>query len=192
MATTCWTAASRSPPCKTCGAVPRHRLHRIALLPLPTWAWPTSPTAGQTTSGKPWDASNGLFGKWDPLTYRYLSQTGDERLDLTTAEWLMVNGARIAGGGPAVTSRDGQPLTSLAPDPDNPETSLLDPPPARPSPGTGQKSGVLEMNCFLCHTPNPNNAARIAAIQAGKFGGANTATLLGTGSWSRSADGLDL
>src|SRR6266540_1271391 len=29
------------------------------------------------------DTSNGLFGQWNPLTYRYLSPKGDERLDLS-------------------------------------------------------------------------------------------------------------
>jgi thiosulfate reductase cytochrome b subunit len=37
------------------------------------------------------------------------------------------------------------------------------------------------MNCFLCHSSAPNNEARIAALEAGKFAWANTATLLGTG-----------
>jgi thiosulfate reductase cytochrome b subunit len=146
-------------------------------------------TAGQTISGKPWDASNGLFGKFDPLTYRYLSQAGDERLDLSTAEWLMVNGVRISGGGPAVTSREGQPLTSLEPDAENPESSLLDPVTGEAEPWDWTESGVLEMNCLLCHSANPNNEARIAEIQSGKFGDATTATLLGSGIVVKSADG---
>jgi thiosulfate reductase cytochrome b subunit len=144
--------------------------------------------AGQTASGKPWDASNGLFGKFDPLTYRYLSQPGDERLDLSTAEWLMVNGARISGGGPAVTSRDGQPLPNLAPDSNNPETSMLDPQTAEAKAWDWSESGVMEMNCLLCHSPNPNNEARIAEIQAGNFGNATMATLLGSGIVVKSAD----
>lgn len=37
------------------------------------------------------------------------------------------------------------------------------------------------MNCFLCHTPAPNNPARLQALQAGRFQWANTATLLGSG-----------
>ena len=37
------------------------------------------------------------------------------------------------------------------------------------------------MNCFLCHTPTPDNQARIQALQAGEFRWANTATLLGSG-----------
>ena len=37
------------------------------------------------------------------------------------------------------------------------------------------------MNCFLCHLTQPNNPARITAIQAGHGEWAATATLLGTG-----------
>src|SRR5215212_7597695 len=57
------------------------------------------------------NSSNGLFGQWDPLTYRFLSQKGDERLDLSTAEWLALNGRHVVGGGPASTSRAGKALT---------------------------------------------------------------------------------
>lgn len=39
----------------------------------------------------------------------------------------------------------------------------------------------LELNCFLCHTPEPDNAARIQALQSGRFDWANTATLLASG-----------
>ena len=52
-----------------------------------------------------WDNSPGLYGRWDPLTYRYLSPEGDDVIDLTTPEWLMTVGLRHAGGGPAITSR---------------------------------------------------------------------------------------
>ncbi|HNB36261.1 MAG TPA: cytochrome b/b6 domain-containing protein [Anaerolineales bacterium] len=124
------------------------------------------------------DSSNGLFGEWDPLSYRYLSSANDERLDLSTAEWLMLNGARVVGGGPAETSRDGKELTSLNTDKSDPETSILG------NNGTvstwdWDASGTMEMNCFLCHLEAPNNEARIEAIKSGEFGKANTATLLG-------------
>jgi hypothetical protein len=46
------------------------------------------------------NASAGIFGKWDPLNYRYLSQAGDERIDMSTAEWLKAYGSRTAGGDP--------------------------------------------------------------------------------------------
>src|SRR5512139_2535138 len=73
-----------------------------------------------------YNASTGTFGKWDPLTYRFLSQKGDERVDLTTAEWLRQFGSRVVGGGPATTSREGQPLESLKAGDGNVETSIAD------------------------------------------------------------------
>jgi thiosulfate reductase cytochrome b subunit len=108
-----------------------------------------------------WDLGPGYYGRWDPLTYRYL----DEQ-DLSTPEWLMTLGARHVGGGPAVYSEDGRLLTDLAP---------------APGDWDWQASGVAEMNCFLCHLPNANNDARSAALAAGQFGVAATATLLDTG-----------
>jgi thiosulfate reductase cytochrome b subunit len=131
-------------------------------------------------------ASPGTFGKWDPLTYRYLSQPGDERLDLSTAEWLMVNGTRVVGGGPADTSRDGKPLTELNASKDDPETAILKNGSA--SVWNWNVSGTMEMNCFLCHLESPNVTARADAIRAGDFGGANTATLLGLNIVSKSGD----
>ncbi|GAB4578556.1 MAG: hypothetical protein Fur0022_12910 [Anaerolineales bacterium] len=113
---------------------------------------------GQPTSGRPWDSSPGLFGKWNPLTYRYLSPEGDPHIDLTLPEWIMTFGARFVGGGPAE------------------QTDLF----ADPA-WDWETSGTVEMNCFLCHTENPNNAARVAELQAGNFQWANTATLLETG-----------
>ncbi|MCL4270340.1 MAG: cytochrome b/b6 domain-containing protein [Anaerolineales bacterium] len=124
------------------------------------------------------NSSNGMFGKWDPLTYRFLSTAEDERLDLGTAEWLMLNGARVVGGGPAETSRDGKDLTSLGSNKANPETAILNED-GSVSAWNWDQSGTMEMNCFLCHLESPNNEARVEALQAGEFGKANTATLLG-------------
>ncbi|NWG33620.1 MAG: cytochrome b/b6 domain-containing protein [Chloroflexi bacterium] len=140
----------------------------------------------QPTSG--FNASNGLFGQWNPLTYRFLSPAGDERLDLGTAEWLMLNGGRVVGGGPATTSRGGEALTDLPVSKSNPETAILNED-GTVSAWDWKKSGTMEMNCFLCHLESPNNEARIAAIQAGEFGNANTATLLGLNVVTKSGDG---
>ncbi len=125
------------------------------------------------------NASTGTFGKWDPLTYRYLSQPGDERLDLATAEWLMLFGTRAVGGGPAEISRDETRLTDLKVSKENPETVILKN--GAPSVWNWNTSGTMEMNCFLCHLESPNTAARAVAIRAGEFDRANTATLLGLG-----------
>jgi thiosulfate reductase cytochrome b subunit len=129
-------------------------------------------------SGKSWDSSPGLFGQWDPLRYRFLTQSGDERLDLSTAGWLMLNGERVVGGGPATTSRSGQPLTALKSRNDDPETSVLNAAGDRDL-WNWSDSGTMEMNCFLCHLEQPNLPARKAAIRAGHFSDANTATLSG-------------
>lgn len=55
----------------------------------------------KSTDARAWDLSDGLYGKWNPILYRYLSAAGDERIDLTPTEWLKLNAARIVGGGPA-------------------------------------------------------------------------------------------
>ncbi len=163
---------------KTCGAchdtafIESHAFHADLGLSALT-------PAGQAASGTPWDTSTGLFGEFDPLIYRYLTQAGDERLDLSTAEWLHVAGARAAGGGPATTSRAGEPLLTGALS--SPEASMLDPATGQATPWEWSQSGVMEMNCLLCHTPEPNNAARVERLQAGQFGDAVTATLLGSG-----------
>jgi thiosulfate reductase cytochrome b subunit len=57
--------------------------------------------AGQTGSGRAWDISDGLYGKWNPIDYGYLSPKSDEFIDLTTTEWSQTYGLRHAGGGPA-------------------------------------------------------------------------------------------
>lgn len=140
------------------------------------------------SSTKSWNSSPGLFGQWDPLRYRYLTQAGDERLDLSTAGWLMLNGERVVGGGPATTSRSGQALTALKASADDPEASLLTAGGTR-SPWRWSESGTMEMNCFLCHLERPNLAARSAAIRAGRFADANTATLSGLNIVEAAANG---
>ncbi len=52
---------------------------------------------GETAdSGRVWDTGSGLFGRWNPITYRYISPT-----DLSTEEWIKTIGVRHVGGGPA-------------------------------------------------------------------------------------------
>ncbi len=135
------------------------------------------------------NASNGAFGRWDPLVYRYLSQPQDELLDLGTPEWLMTYGQRHIGGGPAVTSRRGGLLTELPPDASDPETAILTPD-GQVKAWDWQQSGIIEMNCFLCHIENPNNEARLESIASGDFGWADTATLLGTDIVEKQGDAL--
>ena len=150
-----------------------------------------APGAGENS--RAWDSSPGLFGKWNPLSYGYLSPADDELIDLTTAAWIQSLGARHVGGGPATTSRDGTPLTELAVDPAalTVETAVLDPITGELMPWDWNTSGVVEMNCFLCHLPNPADDARREALKEGNFGWANTATLLNTGIVTKTVSGWE-
>jgi thiosulfate reductase cytochrome b subunit len=144
--------------------------------------------AANVATGRPWDNSPGAFGKWNSLTYRYLSPADDTILDLTTVEWIRTLGDRHVGGGPALTSRDGTPLRDLVPEPNNLETSVVDPLTGEVQAWDWRESGVVEMNCFLCHLNAPNHEARTSALQSGNFGWANSLTLLGTGILTGSVD----
>ncbi len=136
---------------------------------------------GMQENGQPWDISPGLFGKWNAITYDTLSPEGDEIVNLTTADWIKRFGGRHVGGGPAITSREGEPLIDLEPNANSVETSTIDPETGDLVPWDWQESGVVEMNCFLCHWSEPNNEERISRLSEGEFAWANSATLLGSG-----------
>ena len=136
---------------------------------------------GSSLSNRPWDTSPGLYGKWNPIQYRYLSAEGDKRMDLGTPEWLMTIGIRHVGGGPAVYSPAGNLLTDLVVTPGNPATSILDHNTGETLEWDWDESGVVEMNCFLCHTPMPDNPSRIDTLHSGNFKWANSATLIASG-----------
>ena len=137
--------------------------------------------AGQIAGGRPWDTSPGLFGKWNPLLYRYLTPPGDAAFDMGVADWVREFGFLHVGGGPAETTADGTPLEQVPVRPGDPTTHVLDPDTGEPVPWDWEASGTVEMDCFLCHMPAPNNQARLETLRAGQFAWANTATLLGTG-----------
>jgi len=145
--------------------------------------------AGTVETGREWDTGPGYYGRWDPILYRYLSASEDDRQDLTLAEWIQVYGTRHAGGGPAVETAGGQSLLDLDPDTNDPYASIVDPETGELVPWDWVESGVVEMNCFLCHMESPNNEARIAALEAGQFGWANTATLVDSGLVNQAGDG---
>ena len=133
---------------------------------------------GSLPGGRPWDTGPGLFGKWNPILYRYLSPEGDATVDLTTPEWVQLFSERHPGGGPAETSRAGGSLAAsdLAVD-----STIIDPATGEARDWDWEESGTAELNCFTCHLPGANNEARLAALAAGNFGGAVTSTLFGTG-----------
>jgi len=148
-----------------------------------------SVAAGQVADGRAWDMSRGLYGKWDPILYRYLTPAGDELFDLGAPDWIQTYGLRHVGGGPAQLSLDGADLTTLSPARGDPQTTSHDPATGQDRAWDWQASGTVEMNCFLCHIAEPDNEARMATLQAGQFGWANTATLLGSGLVEKTAAG---
>lgn len=89
-------------------------------------------------------------------------------LEVGTAEWIRLTCERHVGGGPAAELNRALDDT------------------------TGwnwDESGIVELNCFLCHTPNPDNAARIEAIKQGNFRWASTATISNSDVVVKSPDG---
>ncbi len=144
---------------------------------------------GSVPNRRPWDISPGLFGRWEPLLYRYLTPRKSDPPDLGTPGWVLALGFRHAGGGPAVLSREGELLTKLAPDASDPETYVLDDSTGTAVAWSWRRSGTVEFNCFICHIPYPNNQGRIDALRSGRFEWASTATLVGTGLVEKDGDG---
>ncbi|GAB6166418.1 methanogenesis multiheme c-type cytochrome [Thermostilla marina] len=180
-------------PMRTCGAC-----HDTAYISDHCYhAWlgldPKSLEAG-TVSGHSWDAGEGGWGRWNPLLYRQLTLPGDSQLDLGIADWIRIFGWRHPGGGPAVTGFGKTPLDRADAEsspPQNgvdPNRQVLDTSTRKPIAWDWQASGVVELNCFLCHTKHPDNEARVAELGAGRFAWAATATLAGSGVVSRSSD----
>jgi len=135
---------------------------------------------GTRLGSLPWEMSAGLFGGWDPITYRYLTPPGDELYDLGVADWIKFYGQRHVGGGPAMIAPNGTPLLDVVVVDGDPVTHSHDPATGQLSVWDWNESGVEEMNCFLCHMAEPDRAARSDELTAGNFGWANTATLAGT------------
>lgn len=56
---------------------------------------------GRPAGARAWDWGPGPVGRWNPLTYRFLSAPGQPPADLDSAEWIRRFGWRHVGGGPA-------------------------------------------------------------------------------------------
>jgi thiosulfate reductase cytochrome b subunit len=134
--------------------------------------------AGATPSGRPWDFSPGLFGRWNALTYRHPSPPGESEPGLSRASWIRFFGRRHVGGGPAMWRRAGVRLDA--------PRATAEAGGSRPSDDGStrwdwSRSGVVEMNCFLCHIADPDDPARVEALEEGAFRWAATASLANTG-----------
>ncbi len=137
--------------------------------------------------------SPGMFGKWCGMPNRVLAAHGTQNLsdfDLGRPEWVQKCGTCHVGGGPSELRRNGQSLDVVNPDtvdafdPDfhyvhNNQLKQWD----------WRKSGVMEMDCFLCHVANFDRESRDAMLKKGQFKWAVTATLAKTGLVQPTANG---
>ncbi len=180
-------------PTRTCGAchdttyISEHCYH----------AWQGLDADSRNTgpsSGHPWDVGEGGWGRWNPLLYRQLTVPGNSSLDLGIADWIRIFGWRHPGGGPAVVGWGDTPLDladaeqALPEGTIDPNRQVLDPQTRQPVAWDWKASGVVELNCFLCHTKNPDNESRVAELGKGRFAWAATATLAHTGIVSRPSE----
>jgi hypothetical protein len=138
---------------------------------------------GESASARDFDAGPGAINRFDPIDYDRIAFDGE--FTIGVADWLMRHGGQHVGGGFATHTDDGEPLTALTAGTPGPFTHHRGEE-GTPVPWDWRESGLAEMNCFLCHLPEPDDAARRAALGEGRFGDAATETL---GVGRRTADG---
>ncbi len=127
---------------------------------------------------------------WNRTLYNLLTMNMKNPATGSVANQLMSYGARHVGGGMAVYSSTGQRLDNIPAQTDNPETSYWDMNAGQIAAWNWRESGVVEMNCFICHIPVIDNQARQAELAAGRFAWANTATLARAGIVNKTAVGF--
>jgi thiosulfate reductase cytochrome b subunit len=151
--------------------------------------WDASREKNREPNERPWEEDEEMLGGWNAITYRTISRPKDGAIDLSLPDWIRFFGRRHAGGGPAYRAADGSLLSEKkSAGPDDPEASWFDPETRRREPWDWERSGAVEMNCFLCHIPDPDNDARISALESGAFRWAATFTLARTGVGGRGED----
>jgi hypothetical protein len=74
---------------------------------------------GRSPSGRAWDFSPGLFGRWDPMSYDLAPMPGEANFPVRLAEWERQEGWRHVGGGPAAALADGNCFLCHLSDADN-------------------------------------------------------------------------
>ena len=119
------------------------------------------PSAPQIASIRGLPAGPGAINRFDPIDYDRIAFEGE--FTIGVADWLMRHGGRHVGGGFATHDADGAPLTGLTADESGPFTHRRGDD-GTPVPWDWQESGVAELNCFLCHLPEPDDAADLLEV----------------------------
>jgi len=133
------------------------------------------------------NSSPGMFGKFSIIPNRQLTHgdiTDPSDADMSQPEWLTKCGGCHTGGGISEYDLRGRHfLTSGArpTGPLDPSYSVRDRERGEVVAWDWEKSGIAEADCFLCHVPNANRAARKKETGRGNFRWANDATLADTG-----------
>jgi len=150
------------------------------------------PEAGEVegeeeTRFPPFFLSPGMYGKWCSMPNRQVPPSGVSDVsdfDLGTPEWVRSCGLCHVGGVVSEFDRQGRQYDEVEDD----EIAPMDPDYYYYSTGKNKlvrwdwkESGVVEMDCFLCHVEQFNRPARDEQLTEGWFAWAGTATLLGTG-----------
>lgn len=171
-------------PMASCGGC--HDTDYIALESCHSWVgFHEACKPGAAVSGRAWDTGTGLYGRWDPLSYSMPLADG-AHFTRGVADWVREEGWRHVGGGAAEYAPSGARLTDVEASAEvTAATHALDPATGQPAPWDWRVSGIVELNCFVCHMRRPDNAARVAELSAGRFRWAATATLASTGLVSR-------
>ncbi len=134
--------------------------------------------------GKPWILSDGQAGRQIHMSYLGLTKkqvASTAEIGFTPYQYAQVCGVCHAGGGILERDRDGQPYEARQTAHPELATSLDGDYYGADWP----RSGVLEIDCLMCHIPNYDAAARAAQLKAANFrwaatAGAGLATVTGS------------
>lgn len=124
--------------------------------------------------GKPWILSDGQAGRQIHMSYLGLTRkqvASAAEIGFTPYQYAQACGVCHAGGGILERDRDGQPYEAR-------QTAQPDLAESLDGDYRGAdwpRSGVLEIDCLMCHTPNYDATARAAQLKAANFRWAATA-----------------
>jgi len=141
------------------------------------------------------NSSPGMFGKFSIIPNRQLTHAGitdPGDADMSQAEWLTKCGGCHTGGGISEYDLKGHRFLSPEARPAgdlDPSYTIRDRESGKVLAWDWNKSGIAEADCFLCHVPKADRAARKKEMNAGNFRWANSATLLATGIVKAAAGG---
>ena len=124
--------------------------------------------------GKPWILSDGMTGKQFHMSYEWISRKKNSReseIGMTTFRFAQTCGKCHPGGGLMELDRNGKRYDSYQTS--NPEiASSFD---GDYYKAAWDKSGVLEVDCLICHKPDYSAEARNTQLDSGNLGWAATA-----------------